>query len=288
MIRTLLPCLLFLIIAKQSAAQTFSFSKEISFVKYLQSKEQFAEADFVLKNIDTLNLLPSQKDSLNYEIAWFAYTQKKLDSAILFFQKISPSDTRFLKASFFAAYCLAFNRKTVESEAVLNKVNTLDSLQTELKTFQLAGLALLNKDYKKYQTYQSSFSFSSYVLKQEEMNFNKYQGIMSAQKKKSPVVAGLLSAVIPGSGKWYAGKKKQGIAAFLPILSSGLLTLEAYNRGGLRDARFWLYGTIFSTFYIGNIWGSAVSVKIKNQEFNRMYENKILFDMHIPLRNFFN
>lgn len=273
---------------KKTDAQIFPFSKEINFVKYLQSKGQYASANSVLQKIDTANLAQPQKDSLYYEIAWQAYTQKKLDSAVIFFQKISSADSRFKKASFFASYCQAYTKKFDESRLTLLSIAPKDSVENELRNFELAGLALLQRDYKKYQSYQAGFSFNSYILKQEETNLNKYNTVLIAQRKKSPVVAGVLSAIIPGSGKWYAGKKKQGIAAFLPVISAGFLTLEAYNRGGLKDARFWLYGTVFSTFYIGNIWGSVVSVKIKNQEFNRLYENKILFDMHIPLRNFFN
>jgi len=126
------------------------------------------------------------------------------------------------------------------------------------------------------------------MLVNEELAFDKYNNERMALKFRSPVVAGILSAVIPGLGKVYAGKKKQGLGAFFPVLSSALLTWEAYNRGGLKDARFWIFGTIFTTFYIGNIWGSISAVSIKNQEINRSYENKILFNMHIPLRNFFN
>lgn len=102
------------------------------------------------------------------------------------------------------------------------------------------------------------------------------------------MLAGIYSALIPGAGKFYAGKKKQGIAAFLPILSLGAITYESYRKAGIRNARTIAFGSIFSVFYIGNIWGSALAVKIKDKEFNREYDNKILFDMHIPLRNLYN
>jgi hypothetical protein len=93
---------------------------------------------------------------------------------------------------------------------------------------------------------------------------------------------------VPGLGKIYSGKKKQGIAAFLPVMSLALLTYEAYRMDGVKSARFIGFGALFGVFYIGNIWGSTLSVKIKQNEFNREYDNKILFDMHIPLRNLFN
>lgn len=107
-------------------------------------------------------------------------------------------------------------------------------------------------------------------------------------RHRSPVLAGVYSALVPGLGKWYAGKKKQGIAAFLPVIGLAALTYEAYRKDGVKSARFIGFGTLFTIFYVGDIWGSTLAVKIRRNEFNKEYDNKILFDMHIPLRNFFN
>ena len=102
------------------------------------------------------------------------------------------------------------------------------------------------------------------------------------------MLAGVYSAVLPGAGKFYAGRKKQGIASFLPILSLGAITYESYRKAGIKNARTLVFGSLFSVFYVGNIWGSVLAVKIKQKEFDREYDNKILFDMHIPLRNLYN
>jgi len=115
-----------------------------------------------------------------------------------------------------------------------------------------------------------------------------YYDRLSSFKHRSPVLAGFYSALLPGAGKWYAGKKKQAIAAFLPIISLAAITYESYRKDGVKSARFIGFGTLFSIFYIGDIWGSTLSVKIRRNEFYKEYDNKILFDMHIPLRNFFN
>ena len=161
-------------------------------------------------------------------------------------------------------------------------------MYNQFKNFQFAGLALLKKDYQNFSDYATNFSFSNYAFGNEEKKLNEYKQKMISHRKKSPFIAATLSAIIPGAGKWYAGKKKEALGAFLPILSSGLLALEGYNKGGLKDARFLIFGSLFTTFYIGNIWGSSFAVKISQTEFENKYENKILFDMHIPLRNLFN
>ena len=269
-------------------AQQFNFTKEIKFVRYLQEKEQFSEAEAVLNNVDTVLLNPAQKDSLYFEKGWFAYSRKQLDTAARFLEKVSEQDPRFLKAAFFAQYCNTFQKRFQEARSGFSLIPVTDSIQQELKNFQLAGLSLLHRDTIAYRGYRKGFGYSNYVMLKEEHSFEQYYTELLAIKQRSPAVAGILSAVVPGLGKVYAGKKKQGLGAFFPVVTAGLLTWEAYNRGGIKDARFWIYGTLFTTFYIGNIWGSVSAVSIRNQELNRSYDNKILFNMHIPLRNFFN
>jgi hypothetical protein len=101
-------------------------------------------------------------------------------------------------------------------------------------------------------------------------------------------VAGLLSAVVPGAGKVYAGQLGQGVAIFLQNSIFALQAWEGYRKDGPRSARFLIYSGLFTVFYIGNVWGSVLSVQIKRQEMYERINNQILFDMHIPLRTIFN
>jgi len=288
MLKLIQAIIITILLSTSTSAQIFKFSKEISFAKYLQNKDQIAEAEWVLHNVDTALLNSSEKDSLFFEIGWLAYNNKKLDTAAQFLQKVSSNDARYNQSIFFASYSNSFKSRYNNAYLILNKINASDSLLQELKQFELAGISLLNKDYSGYQKHKSSFSYNSYILNQEEQNFSTYEKSIFYRKDKSPFIAGLLSTILPGAGKWYAGKKKQAIGALLPILSAGILMLEAYNKSGITDARFWIYGTVFTTFYIGNIWGSAMAVKVRNTELKKLYEDKILLDMQIPLRKFFN
>lgn len=280
--------ILFFLFASTTFSQQNTFSKEIRFSNFLQAKEQYAEAFFVLNNIDSTNLNDVQKDSLNYEKGWLYYSKKKLDSAVLFFAKVSANDPRKMKITFFEAYCLGFLKKLDSSEVCYKNIVSNDSTIVQLKNFQLSGISLLRKDFKSFDKYAANFTYTNYAFSNEEKIFTEAYKEASKHKKKSPFLAATLSAIIPGLGKIYAGKKKEGIGAFIPIVSSGIIALEAYNKGGFKDARFLIFGTLFSTFYIGNIWGSSLAVKISESEYNTKYENKILFNLHIPLRNIFN
>ena len=101
-------------------------------------------------------------------------------------------------------------------------------------------------------------------------------------------MAGALSAVLPGSGKFYAGYKGQGIAALMTVGVLGISAAESYYRLGPKSAQFITFGSLFTIFYIGNIWGSTLSVKLARDHQLREIDDQILFDMHVPLRRIFN
>jgi hypothetical protein len=287
-----LPVLLVLLLTGglRLEAQQFEFSKELRFAQYLQDKDAGPEAIRVLEQVDTAHLSPVQKDSLFFMLGWAAYSAKRLDTSINNLLKVSPAFPLYNKARFFSAYCEAFQGRRDTAAALLLKhiIRPGDTLLRELHNFELAGIALLQRDYSGYKEREKEFTFSSYTDSKEEQRMKGYYDKLKGFHRRSPVLAGLYSAVVPGLGKFYAGKKRQGIAAFLPIISLAALTYEAYRKDGVRSARFIGFGSLFSVFYIGNIWGSTLAVKIRRNEFYKEYDNKILFDMHIPLRNFFN
>jgi TM2 domain-containing membrane protein YozV len=105
--------------------------------------------------------------------------------------------------------------------------------------------------------------------------------------KKSGIIAGSLSAIIPGFGKIYAGKPKQGLTTFIPVVLLGLQAYEAYRKGGVENPWFIADSGLFAIFYIGNIWGSALSVSIKRKEIQNDVNDQILLNMHIPLQKLY-
>lgn len=91
---------------------------------------------------------------------------------------------------------------------------------------------------------------------------------------RSPTVAALLSAVIPGSGKIYTGYFGDGITS---LLVTGLLGFLSYDNFQQENTfRGWLFGGLTAFFYAGNIYGSAVSAKLHNTEFDYRREQNLL------------
>jgi TM2 domain-containing membrane protein YozV len=216
------------------------------------------------------------------------YNQLKLDSAIRYFEQVPIQHPNYAKSKFLEGIGHTFLKRYQKADQVLTQLSPSDSLLAALRNFQLAGVALLMRDTLKFVSYRQQFNGKYFAFSQEEEKLGENYRLIQQHKHKSPLVAGLLSAVIPGSGKIYAGKTGQGLITFIQNLALGLQAYEAYRRDGWKSPRFLLYGGLFTFFYVGNIWGSTLTVHIRKQEFKDKVNEQILFNMQIPIRTVFN
>lgn len=263
------------------------FNRDVKFVEYLQGRELHKEALIALNEIPLQYLNPSQIDTFNFLKGWGFYNLKSLDSSASYLLRVSKMSPYFMKSRFFGAYNLIYLKKYNEAVIVLGAIPDSPSVK-EIKHFEKAGISLLKNNFAGFDSISAKFSYNSYALTAQEKNFQTYKNQLIDFKKKSPVVAGLMSAVIPGSGKIYAGKTYQGIASMLPIAALALLTNESYHKRGPRSAEFYIFGSLLTVFYVGNIWGSVFSVKITREEHEKLIHQKVLLDLQIPLRTIFN
>lgn len=92
-------------------------------------------------------------------------------------------------------------------------------------------------------------------VKESTVQLDRYQELPD----KSQVLAGIMSAILPGSGYIYAEHYGDGVTAFL---INGLFiagTVTAINQGNYAVAG--IAGVIGVPFYMGNIYGSANAAK---------------------------
>jgi len=269
----------------KSQSNTYNFHENITFADYLIANNLTDDGLVLLKNMKIQNKFnPSQIDTIYYYLATIYYHLGQFDSASYYYDKVNSNSAYAMKSKFFQVNsCLKMDSISLAAENLL-KINTTDTLTNELLQFQLSGVALLQRNVASFDSYSKNFTYSNTNLINEEKNLLDYSNKIKSFKNKSPFVAGTLSALIPGLGKVYAGKPKQGITSMIPIAILGLQTYEAYNKAGIKSARFIIFGSLFSVFYIGNIWGSALSVHIVNQEINNEINRQILFNLDIPLQ----
>lgn len=94
----------------------------------------------------------------------------------------------------------------------------------------------------------------------------KYPGI----EKKSPYLAGGLSAVLPGAGQLYIGRKTDAAAAFLLNGAFIWATAESYHNRNYVTSGILLF--FESGWYLGNIYNAISSA----HKYNRQSEDKFM------------
>jgi len=90
---------------------------------------------------------------------------------------------------------------------------------------------------------------------------------------KSGAIAGIMSAIIPGSGKMYVGEVSDGIVA---LLVTGVLAFLAYdNFRADHNTRAWIFTGLAALFYGGNVYGSIAAAQVHNAKIKFEYEEKV-------------
>ena len=260
--------------------------REMDFIRYLIGRGDYRESLFLLERVVPEN--NHQNDSLNYLTGWVYYQQKTLDLSARHLLQVSKESPVYHKSRFFAAYSLAHDGDAGRAGEVLELTDSgTDNLYHALQRLQLGGISLLERDYKRYRSHAADFSGNHHVTAAEEQRMEHHYAQLRDRRTASPFIAGMLSAAVPGLGKIYAGKSAEGVAGFLYVAALGLTAFDFYRGSGPDSVLFVLSASAAGAFYVGNIVGSVATARRANQEFNYEMDQRILFDMHIPLRNAF-
>lgn len=120
-----------------------------------------------------------------------------------------------------------------------------------------------------YSAFREDTNGSSLKLEQTGLTakeLDKYQSIEKQKnklKKKNPLFAGFLSAILPGLGRWYTDKRGDAVYSFTMTGLSGLVSYLAFGKDLI------ITGVVGSgitiTFYLGSIYGSYIGARIHNQ-----------------------
>lgn len=270
-----------------------TFNDEINFLIHLSGNKLFNESETFYNNVvNATDITIEQQDTLNYLMGFIYYQNDSLEKAKQYLQRVTDATLLYYKSKMYHSYvCLKLNQPD-SSIYYLNKIDSSTNSEiNELKNFQLSASYLLAKDLQKFDLLSSKLNSNVKELKEEQLNLIQYGQIHKKNKRKSPFLAGSLSAIIPGLGKVYAGNTAQGLATFLRVGILGAITAENYFLKGnreIRDPQAILFAGLFTAFYIGNIWGSALSVQIVKTEKDLENKANILVGISVPLKKFFN
>lgn len=253
-------------------------SKDFDFVEYLIDNELKTDARALLFQ----DYNPS--DTLTFLRGWTLYQLKDLEPAYGYLRAV-PSSSAFFEKSLF--YSTAVSAHLGDYNTPVAPLESYSGRYSELKDMQLAGLALLRDDPSGYKKSSASFGYSDFAIADAERKLDQIYRQRYEDKSKSPLLAAAASAVVPGLGKIYAGNIGEGIASFLIVGALGAITAEHWVKDGPQNWKTIVPGIACAGFYIGNIYGSYMSVSIVNNDIRNAQNTTVLYNIHIPLRSVF-
>lgn len=260
-------------------------SEDIGFYEYLSGEGLDTDAVTLLRG----RYVPS--DTLDFLRGRELFSTRRWTQASELLARI-PSSSAYWTESFFldinslvflGQYDSAASKLATGEQAFSHSGGPYNELYAQ----QGAGLALLRNDKGNWLRYSGAFTYSDYTLEESERIMSEIAGSRFSGKRRHAGVAALLSGIVPGAGKVYAGRTGEGVASFLTVGSLAAITAENWNKHGLKDWRTIVAGGLCATFYLGNIYGSYISVSIEKDERTKAEDSLIIYHLHIPVRSNF-
>lgn len=259
---------------------------ELPFIEHLINKGYYNEVLHLIDS-DSLKYGQERQDSLNYFKGWAYYSLKNLEQSTRSLLNVGKASSFYMKSRFFAGYNQVFLKNYAEARKIIGEINLQDETTLSLVNFELSGIDMLHGNWSAATEHLKQVNPTIATINQQVANLGQICMEQETHRSKSPLLAGVMSGIIPGSGKIYAGKTGEGIAAMIATTGFGLIAWENYRKLGIGNMKTIFFGSIFAANYVSNIYGSVVSVRIIKNEYQDAIHNQILFQLHIPLRNIF-
>lgn len=185
-------------------------------------------------------------------------------------QLMYPSEKRIpAEVAPIYAFMLLKNKAFDKAKDFLTNDNTLSK---DDKYLFLGTSNALNHDWKNALSYYNKVAIDQKPI---VANYREITELALQQKYKSPGLATGLSILIPGAGKVYTRDWKDGLVSLLFVGTTAWQAHRGFSRSGTESVRGWIFASISTGFYIGNIFGSHKSAKIYNQRLNEHSQREI-------------
>jgi hypothetical protein len=257
--------ILFIIVSGYSIGQNlYDNTNSREFADYLFRTGQY---DLAAIEIERLIFVDKTDDSLKASLIRSYTLNKQYTVATKRMQSFFPEiDKVKLPFSEYYAYNLLADKK-IDAAKLFLKSNSTLSVE-KMQRYQ-AFAFLLDHDFKGSEAYLASLPAES-QMPLRELSHEGY-----TMKRKSPGLAMAMSTIVPGTGRFYTGDWKDAIISMITIGVTGYQAYRGFTIKGTKSAYGWVYGTIATGFYLGNIYGSFSSAKRYNKRKSEKLDQKI-------------
>ncbi len=195
-----------------------------------------------------IKLIKSFRHLQNYEAA-LQYCKKWYPEIVL--------KDEYIKNEIFKEYyfLLILNSSFAEAQMILDSARFIN---LEDKNNLQICLLIYEKKYAESQKFASQ--------NKDSLNENLYLIAMSKPKRKIPFLAASLSTLVPGSGKIYAQRGRDGLFSLFLVSINSWSSYRAYQKKGIENLYTLFFGGMAVTFYAANIYGSYKQAINYNQK----------------------
>lgn len=214
--------------------------------------------------------LPKDNEEIRYKIALCYRLGGDQEKSILEFQKLIKQSTnnKFVSTGYFqigVSYFL-LEQYGLSAEHLEKSLPHISDVQYHAEAEQVIGLSNLMQ--RKWETAEAIFNRLQHSdvidVKEKAKIYNKYAIQGKHLPRRSPFLAGLMSSVVPGSGRLYTGRINDALTSLITVGITGWQAYDGFHRDGLSSVKGWTLGTLSSIFYLGNIYGSVISAHVYN------------------------
>lgn len=265
--KTLLLLLILFKFINSSAQDLYNYDNSKKFAEYLSKSGQY---ELATREYERLIFMLPQNDSLKTSLLSMYRRSGKLDDALLRGRQLYP-DISLMSSPSAVEYSRSLLLKTDYKVAREFWVTNTQLSQPD-KVILSATSEILQDNYKSANEILSALKDEDHKLATD------YKALASQAlkiKKKSPALAGIMSTIIPGTGRFYTKDWKDGIVSMFFVGTMAFQSIRGFNKSGVNSTRGWIFGGVGLGFYLGNIHGSVVSAKNYNKKSHLTIRNRI-------------
>jgi tetratricopeptide (TPR) repeat protein len=264
------------------AQNIFDLPHSLAFAQYLLDSQQFEAA---IAEYERAVFMQPTNDSIFLQLLKAYELGQQYQQGITRCQNKYPN-ARAMPPEIAAQYGKLLLRlpNFANLDTLLNKPTRLLPLD---EFYLQGGSLLLQQKWQEAEQYAASALVAAQPVHPLANQYHTFALKGQSLRYKSPALAVGMSAVVPGLGKVYTGNWQDGLIAFIIVGSNAWQAYNGFSKKGVKSVNGWIFGSLATGFYFGNLFGSHKAAKTRNHKTKhalmRQIENTCFgFDGYMP------
>tara|TARA_Y100001934_G_C12292477_1_gene745529 strand:- start:194 stop:1027 length:834 start_codon:yes stop_codon:yes gene_type:complete len=232
----------------------FNFSNSLEYAQFLDQKGNHRLA---ILEWERINMMKPGVDSLQLSLLRSYRLSHNWEQGERRFYDLFPGEARFQCSEEISREMALLLFMQSDFNSLGNYLTSHQVLSRDYVQPIQVSLALRNDDIEGAQKLYQDFNLQDARL---SALMDKHQQL--GYKSKGLALA--MSTVVPGLGKAYVGNWKDGLVSLLFIGGSAFASYRGFKQNGVSSAYGWIFGTVSTGFYLGNLFGTAKAVNKYN------------------------